>query len=157
MTKYELLLDNAKSEDVTIIENYTFESNRIKGLYCDNSIAISDNIVTEEERTCILAEELGHHYTSIGNIIDTADTNNLKQEHQARIWAYNKMVGLRGIIDCYKANCNNRYEMAKHLEVTEDFLNEAICYLKDKYGIYTIVDRYIINFEPCIYVLERFE
>ena len=70
LTEYEKLLNSAHDENITVIENYSFKSNRIKGLYSDNVIALSKNIKTENERKCVLAEELGHHYTSSGNIID---------------------------------------------------------------------------------------
>lgn len=156
MTKYENILDDAKKESVYIEEKYPFQSNRIKGLYCDNIIAINRCVDTQKEKVCILAEELGHHYTTSRNIIDITDISNAKQEQRARIWAYNKLIGLCGIIECYKSNCTNRYEMAEHLEVTEDFLNEALDYYKNKYGTYTTVDNYIICFEPCVYVLEQF-
>lgn len=157
MTKYERLLEKAQSESIVTIENYSFDSNRIKGLYCDNSIAISSTLPSSIERSCVLIEELGHHFTSAGNIIDISDTNNAKQELKARIWAYNKLVGLYGIINCYKAHCCNRFEMASHLEVTEEFLSEALKYYKNKYGTYTTIDNYIINFEPYLFVLEKLE
>lgn len=59
MTEYEKLLDNATKDNVTVIENYSFECNRFKGLYCDGVVALGKNIETDAERACILAEELG--------------------------------------------------------------------------------------------------
>ena len=61
---------NAEKEDITIDETSHFSGTRIKGLYCDGYIAINKDIETETERACILAEELGHYYTSSGDIID---------------------------------------------------------------------------------------
>ena len=103
----------------------------------------------------ILAEELGHHYTSAGNIIDQTDEQNRKQEFRARMWAYNEMVGLMGIIDAYKNGCRNSYEVAEYLEVTEEFLNDALDAYKSKYRVCTIVDNYAIYFIPALLVLER--
>lgn len=59
LTKYEMLLDNAENEDVTVEETTHFSGTRIKGLYCDSHIAINKDIETETEKTCVLAEELG--------------------------------------------------------------------------------------------------
>ena len=102
-------------------------------------------------------EELGHFYTSTGNILDMSDTANRKQEQRARLWAYNKQVGISGIIDCYKAHCRTLHDMAEHLNVTEKFLKDAIDCYRHKYGICTKVDNYVIGFEPTFYVLEMWE
>lgn len=71
------------------------------------------------------------------------------------MWAYSEMVGLIGIIDAYKNGCRNSYEVAEYLEVTEEFLNDALNTYKDKYGVYTIVDNYAIYFIPALLVLKR--
>lgn len=57
---------------------------RFKGLYKNNKIIIDSNIETNSEKTCILAEELGYHFTSHGDIIDQNDTGNVKQELRVR-------------------------------------------------------------------------
>ena len=151
--KYEELLVEADYNNLIIKEKpLRANKGRIKG----KKIAIKKEL-SDIEKGCVLAEELGHFYTCTNDILDQNDINNRKQEHYGRVWSYNKLVGLYGIIDCYKAHCKNRYEMANHLEVTEEFLNEALNYYKNKYGIYTTIDNYIINFEPYIFVLEKFK
>lgn len=109
--------------------------------------------MSHTNKKCVLAEELGHHYTTVGNILDQSDTGNRKQEQQARIWAYDRLVGLTGIIDCYKAGCRTISEMADALEVTEEFLREALERYRQKYGIYTTIGHYIIYFEPYLTVV----
>ena len=44
--------------------------------------------------------------------------------------------------------------MAEYLEVTEQFLREALERYRQKYGIYTCVDNFIIYFEPYLAVVE---
>lgn len=154
MTEYEELLDNATKDNVTVIENYPFESNRFKGLYCDGVIALSKSIETDAEKACILAEELGHHYTADGNIVDQSSVANRKQEMHGRLVAYNRLVGLRGIVDAYLHHCQSLFETAEYLGVTEEFLNDCIACYKSKYGICTQIDNYVIIFEPNIAVLE---
>lgn len=122
---------------------------RIKG----SRIAIQRGL-SETEKKCVLAEELGHHYTTSGDILDQSVVENRKQELLARTWAYNKLIGLLGIVDAYKAGCRNLSEMADHLDVTEEFLDEALERYRSKYGIYTTIDNYIIYFEPSLGVLE---
>ena len=147
MNTYEELQEEACKDGIDVID-YPFENKRIKGLYCDGTVAIRDNIDTTAEKACVLAEELGHHYTSVGNIIDMEDTGNRKQERQARLWGYNRSIGLFGLIRAYEAGCRNIFEMAEYLDATEEYLKEALLCYKSKYGICTAVDNYIIYFEP---------
>lgn len=153
MTKYEEILDQAHNNNVPVYENYNF-SNRIKGLYCDGSIALNQNLATSTEKACVLAEELGHHYTATRDIIDQSTVENRKQEMRGRLVAYNKMVGLRGLVEAYNHHCRNLGEVADYLEVTPEFLQETIDCYRSKYGVYATVDNYVIFFEPCLGVLE---
>lgn len=160
MNRYEELLQDASEDNVRVYESFDLNGNsdvenRIGGLYLDGNIALDKSLGTSIERACILAEELGHHYTSYGNIINVNNIQNRKQERQARLYGYNKMVGLRGIISAFQAGCQNVYEIAEHLHVTEDYLQECINCYREKYGIYTSVDNYIIYFIPNLTVGER--
>ena len=154
MNTLEHLEDEACKDGVEVID-YQFDSENIKGLYCDGVVGLNNQIRTTSEKSCVLAEELGHHHTTIGDIIDQSDTMNRKQERQARLWAYNKMIGLTGIIKAYKSHCSNSHEIAEFLGVTEDFFKEAIECYRQKYGLYKSIDNYIIYFEPLV-VLELF-
>lgn len=151
--EYNELLIEANTEGVSVDENFPFKSD-LKGLYIDRNIALSASLKSSAEKTCILAEELGHHYTSFGDILDQHQIINRRQEQQARTWAYNKLIGLIGIIDSYNSGCRNIYEMAEHLNVTEKFLLEALERYQQKYGHYATLDNYIIYFQPCVAVME---
>lgn len=148
---YEELLMNADTEGLIVKEKPLLENDgRIKG----TRIAIRKNIPTRKEKACILAEELGHHYTTVGNILDQSSISNRKQELRARMWAYNKQIGLLGIVKSYEYGCQSKHEMAEYLEVTEEFLSEALERYRQKYGKFVTVDNYIIYFEPCLGVVK---
>lgn len=150
MTTYDELLIEADANNLITKEKpLPISKGRIKG----NRIAIRSGM-TETEKKCVLAEELGHHYTAAGDILDQSSAANRKQEMRGRIIAYNRLVGLRGIIDAYNHHCQGLSETAEYLGVTEEFLNDTLNYYKNKYGIYTTIDNYAIIFEPCIAVLE---
>lgn len=154
MTRYESLLYEAYTEGI-IVKEVQLESNS-DGLYINNKIALNKNrLNTNNEKYCILAEELGHHHTSYGNIINLNDSSNAKQEYQARLYSYNKLIGLAGIIKAYEAKCTNRYEMAEFLGVTELFLNDAIDCYRDKYGISVELGNYTICFIPNLMVYQQ--
>ena len=152
MNSYEYLQEEACQDGVDAID-YPFESNRLRGLYCDGTVAIRKDMTTAE-KSCVLAEELGHHHTTAGDILNQTDASNRKQERLARVWAYNRRIGLTGIIQGYRAHCRSCYELAEYLEVSEDFLQEALDCYREKYGVYTELDGYVIYFEPCLVVME---
>lgn len=122
---------------------------RIKG----NRVAIKMDL-HETEKKCVLAEELGHYHTTVGDIMDQSSDANRKQEFRARLWSYNKLIGLHGIISCHKAHYTTSYEMADYLGVTEEFFLEAIQCYQNKYGLCVQYDNYVIYFEPELSVLE---
>lgn len=110
--------------------------------------------MTSTEKACVLAEELGHYETSVGNIIDMSISWNRKQERQARLNGYNRMIGLIGIVKAYEAGRQNQHEIAEFLNVTEEYLLECINCYRDKYGIMTSIDNYTIYFIPNLAVMK---
>ncbi|MFB6800417.1 MULTISPECIES: ImmA/IrrE family metallo-endopeptidase [Peribacillus] len=104
-----------------------------KGLYRNGHIII-ERRQTKVEKGCILAEELGHHFKTVGNIIDQTNLNNVKQEKIARRWAYNEILPLSCFVAAYEYGCTNRYEVADFLNVTEEFLQEALDRYIEIYG-----------------------
>lgn len=151
MNAYEQLLSSSGENIIVVEKNFKSQA---KGLCKGNKIGISKAISTSTEKACILAEELGHHYTTVGNILDQSSVSNRKQELRARMWAYNKLIGLLGIVKSYEHGCRSLYDMAEYLEVTEEFLKDALERYRQKYGMYTVVDNYIIYFEPGLGVVK---
>lgn len=148
MNYYERLKSEACDNGIDVVD-YSFESDKIKGLCCNSVIGINKNLKCSTEKSCILAEELGHYYTTTGNILDQSKVENRKQERIARLWAYRKMVTLDKLADAQRYGCRNRFEIAEHLDVTEEFLQEAIDSYKEIYGseCHQHGD-YLICFEP---------
>ncbi|MBT2158715.1 ImmA/IrrE family metallo-endopeptidase [Clostridioides difficile] len=143
MNSYEKLLSEADDNNIIVREVPLISNSH--GLYKNNRIALNKNTLNNiSEKACVLAEELGHHYTSYGNILDLNKVENSKQEYKARLMAYNKLIGLKGIIDSFNAGCKTITEMAEYLDVTEKFLNEALECYKSKYGFSATLDNYVI-------------
>ncbi|APB77437.1 hypothetical protein PPYC2_21890 [Paenibacillus polymyxa] len=151
----EELLVEADNNRIEVRE-HTFKSRRIKGLYMDGVITLNPlALTTLVEKACVLAEELGHHHTSFGNILDLKDMRELKQEKRARNWGYERLVPLNSIIQAYKSGARNRYEIAEHIGVTEDFFEDSVKHYEKKYGLYTIFDdHHIIFFNPNLQIIE---
>lgn len=92
------------------------------------TIGINKNIGTEKEYYSILAEELGHHFKTIGNLIkkETSYISNIlkqKEELKAKLWASNFFISdeefVQAILDC----SNNIYTLAEKFNVTEEIIN----------------------------------
>jgi hypothetical protein len=151
---FDALSHEARAAGAEVFERQMKGNN--KGLYADGVIWISKGIPTAAEKSCILAEELGHHYTSTDDITDQLDIRNRKQEKRARNWAYERLVPLSGIVEASLAGVKTRHEVAEYLDVTEEFLQLAIQRFQEKYGLYIAIGRYAIYFEP-LFVLEMFD
>ena len=95
MTTYEKLLQEAHENGSIVWEKGLSCSD---GLIYKNRIAISDRLETSTEKACVLAEEIGHYHTAVGDIINLQDIKNLKQEQKGRLHGYNRMIGLCDII-----------------------------------------------------------
>lgn len=149
---YEELLTQTDKEGLIVKEKKLTGSD---GRIHENRIAIRSDIDTTVEKSCVLAEEIGHYHTSTGDITRLTNDTQRKQEQKARLYGYNLKIGLLGIVDCYKKGCRNTHEMAEYLDVTEDYLLEALKCYRLKYGICAPVDNYIVYFEPTLGVLER--
>lgn len=142
---YEQLLTAADQNGLAVKEHPLTDHD---GLLKGKRIAIRKDIETQAEKSCVLAEELGHHYTTAGDILDQTDVMNQKQEYRARLYGYNLKIGLTGLIIAYEAGCRSLYEMADFLDATEEYLKEAIQCYRSKYGVCTSIDNYVVYFEP---------
>lgn len=150
---YDELLDETESLGLRVKEkslNYGF-----KGIYKNGKIIIDNKILTNE-KACILAEEMGHHVKTSGNIIDQNDIRNVKQEKIARNWAYEKLISPFDLIRAFENGIRSKNELIEYLNVTEKFLEESITHYKEKFGIYLEIDDYIIYFEPALLIMKRF-
>lgn len=143
---FDDLINEAGKEGVSVIEmNFKGKS---KGYYLDDVIAIDSKLETIAEKRCTLIEEIGHLKTSSGNILDDKNTSNRKQEKRARNWAYEKLAGIVSIVNAFEKGIRSRHDLAEHLNITENFLEEAIQHYREKYGMYCEIDTYVIYFEP---------
>jgi hypothetical protein len=130
MTKYEKLLQEAHDYNLSIFETPLTQEGFIKG----SVIKINKKMPTIFKR-CALAEEIGHARMSVGDILDMTNINNLQQERRARAWAYEKIVLMADVRFAIMHGYTEVWDIAEYLEVTEEFLCEAIAHYQRK-GIY---------------------
>ena len=146
MSNYENLISLAHSKGINIIES-DLGIDKPFGK-CIGNLIIINNRVNECEKLCVLYEELGHFYLTVGDITDQNDLNNRKQESIARRWSYEKLISPEDIINAIISGIDNIYDLAEILNVTEDFLIKSIEHYKKKYGIYYVGETHLLTFEP---------
>lgn len=141
---YESLLNEFESEYV-ISERAMPDS--FGGLNGNNVIWINARL-NEVEKACILAEEIGHAKTTVGNILDLTKPKNRKQELKARRWAHKKIIPLQRLVNAHNEGVKTKHELVEHLNVTEEFLTEALEWYQNEYGICKSYGGYNITFDP---------
>lgn len=121
MNKYEALI--AEYEDEVTAEDYDTQGS--DGFYCDSYVLIKKKMLTCR-KTCVFAEELGHHFTSAGDILDLDDINSLKQEHKARVWAYHKLLPIENVYAAAMQGYTESWQMAEYFDLDEEFVMDAL-------------------------------
>ncbi len=116
------------------------------GYYCDGTAFISSNSINTVKYG-VLAEEIGHHETSFGIIINNSLIS-LKQERIARARGYSYTASPDKIVKALLNYCATSQELAEYLGVPDEYLHSAIEYYKQKYGAFYKCKDYILYFEP---------
>lgn len=78
---------------------------------------------------CILAEELGHHFTEDGNVLAFANSDPYRyeeQEQSALMWAVERLVPLDKLITAANPGIISTRELAEYFDVTERFMGTAL-------------------------------
>ena len=145
MTDYEYLLEEAADRNIKVREVPLI---MYDGLTNGQVICIRSTMQTQAQKADVLAEEIAHTKLTVGNILDQGETGNRKQEYKARLKAYDKRIGLKGIVNAYRAGCKTLYEIAEYLHTEELFLSEALNCYREIYGESVSMDGYCIHFEP---------
>lgn len=154
MTKYEKLLIEAENLGLKIRE-VDFCTDEECGYYHNNKILINSRL-TDKQKYGVLAEELGHHYTTYGDISDQSKIENKKQELIARRYGYKYLIEPNDIIEAVRDGSNTVYEIAEYLGITVKVLDEIIKDYKKQYGIGVPVGNYYLQLEPNFGVLIDF-
>lgn len=114
-------------------------------------IAYVSPALNQAESACILAEELGHYYTSVGNNAIDADRRVIdRAETRAVRSAVRDVMQLHPdqIISLIMSGVSSFHDLAEALEITEHFLNRARIAWIAEYGLAYRRDGYTLAFDP---------
>lgn len=166
MTKLEKLYEIAREENINI---YFFDLSQIGvlGLNVEKEglpymifldYSIKNNPLLHLET---LAHELGHYFTTMGNLINTSNyTEKLqvnKYENKAEKWACEFLISEEEIIKLINSKIDCVYEMAEKLEVSIEILNKRLEYLSRQKQILDLRnDKYLVLTNlPNFYVFDN--
>lgn len=86
----------------------------------------------------ILAEELGHYFTTHGDLIEASKSPNdslvkIKKENLAREWAANFLINNDEFVQALLACIGTKYDMCEYFNVNYEILDTKInCILRDE-------------------------
>lgn len=83
------------------------------------------NSGTVRERTCWIAEELGHHHTGPDRILNYSCVDDWRAEAHARGWAHMRLLTPDAVRTAAR-NTDDIFEIAEALDVSVEFLRESI-------------------------------
>lgn len=126
------LLEIADAENITI--EYRRLPKKLNGFYIYDEkfgpfIALSYSLNANYRlHRCVLAEELGHHFTSIGeryaqkhySVQDRLTID--KIEYKALRWAANQLIPEDDLLDAIASGLYELWELAEEFEVTEEMI-----------------------------------
>lgn len=151
----EELLNNY--ENLHVVET-EFPVDKIKGYYKRNKHLPNGLVLLNDKydyyiQNGVLAEELGHHETSYGDILGAYtkedNINAARQELKARRFGFKLAVPLEKLIKCYKQGVwGDVYEMCLTMQIDRSYFYAAIEDYKKQFGTYVKYDGYYIQFEP---------
>jgi Zn-dependent peptidase ImmA (M78 family) len=120
-----------------ILEETNLNHTYLKGIYFSipevpPTIGIDKSIVSYSFMyISVLAEELGHHFTTSGNLLN--DCNNYseelqknKKEQNAKLWAANLLISDEEFVHALNSCISSISSMAEYFNVTEEIINYKI-------------------------------
>jgi Zn-dependent peptidase ImmA (M78 family) len=125
------------------------EMHHVQGIYIHAPgaykpvIALSNTLHTQERKLrCVLAHELGHHFTTSGHYIIAANSTSsiyaTKNENLATKWAVNLLIPTDIFLECIKNNMN-AYELCNYFYVLPEFINVKSELVKNNKNLADIV------------------
>ena len=139
MTHYEYLEDLAVQHGIVIDYSLIQQYDLLGGLYVDYGISLPkiimiNRFMSNSEQLAVLAEELGHHFTSYGNIVAQKQVMQRKQEALGRAWAYEHLVPPGEVFTACMDGEGTPWELSDRHGLLEHFILEALEYYARKFG-----------------------
>lgn len=148
MTAFERLEQTAYDSNIYLLT----ASLPVNGYYYSTedfkTITLNTALNTTCERCCVLAEELGHHYTTPIDLFKASPHLQERYERRALQWAAYELVPLHRLVRAWQRGIRSVWDLAEYLNVTEAFLRRALELYEAQYGVCARCGDYCIHFRP---------
>ena len=151
--------------------NYSKLNDEILGCYYSiddlDLIVVNESIISNTKQlNCIIAEELGHYYTTHGNHAPYScnesndKINHSRVEVRALKWAVNFLIPTNELLNYISTNSQiNKFDLSDYFNVTQDFILSKFYYLsliKPWYELES--NKYLmLSSYPTVYIYEDYE
>jgi len=129
MTQYEHLEQLAHSHGVLINLLILQEDDPLDGYYISMPDGCSVVLINRHRdlahRTAALAEELGHHFRSVGDLRSLASVENRKSELAGHAWGIDALLPLPELETQLQNGNGTAWELAEACDLPPEFIEEA--------------------------------
>lgn len=122
-------------ENIVLDENWNASSD-LSGIYvklpsCPPVIAINKSIKDRKKLCSIISEELGHYYTTYGDLTDQEGKNKkvqaIKMENRAKKWAADFLMSDEELMQALMNCISNRCDLCEYFNATDELLKYKLC------------------------------
>lgn len=129
MTTYEHLEQFATNLGIIICTDYLRNDDPVDGMYIGfdgfGYVIFINRHRSQARRTVALAEELGHHFQSTGDIAALNSIQARKQELLGRRWSYDQLLPPDTALEYLKKG-GTPWDLAEDTNLPDDFVDEAL-------------------------------
>lgn len=138
------MMETLMSNYPTLSFNFMRMPSGLEGLNSCDQVFI-DPSLNKKNQTEVIAEEIAHYETTVGDISDQSIISNRKQETKARCIATELVITLDGLINCFENNILSLTELSDYFEVSEKFVLRAIDFYRIKRGLTFTYKNYLFD------------
>lgn len=141
MTRLERLEEQAASLGIIVDYAILRESDGLDGLYIaweSSSVILINAHRPYMTQVIALAEEIGHHLKSRGNIVRLDTVTNRKSEEAGRAWSYRELMPPEKVHKAIRSGICSVWELAEAFNVSDGFVKDAIAYYRRKNALPTL-------------------
>ena len=91
----------------------------LAGAYVDQTIFLN-NKLDDTAKKCVLAEEIGHHFTAKGNVMDLVTVDDYETELDGRRWGYEVLLPVSQIRTALRVGIREIKSIAELYNVTPE-------------------------------------
>lgn len=135
MDRLEALEAQARRLGVIVDSTILRETDGLDGLYLawpEGAIILVNAHRSRGTQAIALAEEIGHHLRTCGNVIRLDTVAARKGEMAGRAWSYRALMPPEKVAGAVRSGVCTPWELAEHFGVTDSFVRDALAYYQRK-------------------------